>query len=115
MNDTTTKQIAAPKHLQSETQKWFEKMIAAHPDLLECGRQEQFTLACEALDRCRQARDVINEEGLTQLDRYGNSIPRAEVAIQLKNRASFGQILKSLDLKAPPKPRAGTVGPRIRQ
>jgi hypothetical protein len=54
-------------------------------------------LACEALDRCEQARRLLAEHGL-RFEADGMPKTRPEVAIERDSRLAFARLLRELDL-----------------
>jgi hypothetical protein len=55
-------------------------------------------LACEALDRAVQARKVVEAEGLSVIDRYGQVKPHPAASIEAQSRAAVLRMLAALDL-----------------
>jgi len=66
---------------------------------MEQHHQKLLTLACEAWDRCQQAREALAEHGLTFEDRFGQPRPRPEVAIERDSRMSFARLVRQLALE----------------
>jgi phage terminase small subunit len=62
------------------------------------------TLACEAWDRCQQARELLATEGLTFEDRFGQPRARPEVSIERDSRIGFARLVRelALDGEGPP-------------
>jgi phage terminase small subunit len=56
------------------------------------------TLAGEAWDRGVQAREAIEEHGLTVEDRFGFPRPRPEIAVERDSRIGFSRLVRELDL-----------------
>jgi phage terminase small subunit len=59
-------------------------------------------LACEAWDRCQQAREALAEGGLTYLDRFEQPHARPEIAIERDNRIAFARLLREMALDVEP-------------
>ncbi len=59
---------------------------------------ELLRLIVEADVRYRQARDVLDAEGLTRLTADGRALPRPEVAIERDTRAAIARLITQLDL-----------------
>ena len=60
------------------------------------------TAACEAWDRCCQAREVIDREGLIYTDRFGSPRARPEISIERDCRLAFMRAVRELDLDTEP-------------
>ena len=104
MTEKPTKR--APKHLQPETRKWFRHVVSEWEDLEE-HHIRILTVACEAFDRCCQAREVIDREGLTYLDRFGAPRARPEIGVERDSRLAFLRAVRELDLDVEPSPQPG--------
>ena len=95
----------APKHLQPETRKWFSEVV--HEWGLEPHHIRILTVACEAWDRCCQAREVIDRMGLIYLDRFKAPRARPEIGIERDSRLAFLRAVRELDLDVEPPPQPG--------
>lgn len=87
-----------PKHLRKNTQKWFESVLDDFD--LEPHHLKLLTLAAEAWDRACAAREVIDKDGLTFTDRFGQPKARPEVGIERDSRIGFARLLRELALDA---------------
>jgi phage terminase small subunit len=85
-----------PKHLRSATAKWFRSVIEIFD--LEAHDVRLLTLAAEAWDRGQQAREIVDREGMTFNDRFGQPKPRPEIAIERDSRTGFARLLRELSL-----------------
>jgi P27 family predicted phage terminase small subunit len=94
----------APKHLRKPTRAWWAKVVKD----FECDSHHLrlLTLACEAWDRCEQARKILRKKGLTFDDRFGQPCSRPEVAIERDTRIAFARLVRELNLDAAPAPEA---------
>jgi len=90
----------APAHLRESTRHWWRQVAAAY--VLEGHHLKLLTLAAEAWDRRHQAREVIDREGLTYLDRFDCPRARPEVAVERDSRLAFARLLRELDLDVEP-------------
>ncbi|MHC2066551.1 P27 family phage terminase small subunit [Bremerella sp. T1] len=91
----------APSHLREATQQWF---LAVLDDFeLESYHVKLLTLASEAWDRAEEAREAIQQHGITYIDRFGSPKARPEVAIERDARIAFARLLRdlALDVDAP--------------
>jgi hypothetical protein len=90
------KKHTAPKHLRAPTRRWWE---AVHEEYnLEPHHSRLMTLVGEAWDRGQGAREVLDREGLTYLDRFEQPKARPEVAIERDSRIAFARLLRELAL-----------------
>ena len=85
-----------PQHLTSDAAAWWEQVITEFD--LEPHHVRLLTLAAEAWDRCAQARAILDEQGLTYIDRFGAPRARPEAAIERDSRTAFARLLRELDL-----------------
>jgi len=97
--------LKPPKHLKPETAKWWGVVVGEFE--LEPHHVRLLTLAAEAWDRCQQARQIIDKEGLTYEDRFDQPVSRPEVAIERDSRISFSRLLRELALDTEPPRAAG--------
>ena len=98
-----------PKHLSNETSLWWKQLVEDYA--LEPHHLRLLRLACEAWDRCQQAREAIEEHGLTCQDRFGQVRTRPEVQIERDSRIAFARILRelALDVSEPGESRPPTI------
>ena len=89
-----------PRHLLAPTRRWFAEVLEQYE--LEAHHLKLLTLAGESWDRCCQARTVIQDQGLTYLDRFDSPKARPEVAIERDSRLAFVRIIRELDLDVDP-------------
>jgi phage terminase small subunit len=98
----------APDHLAPSSRKWWSTVTGDYE--LEQHHVRLLTLAAEAFDRTVAAREVLDREGMTYVDRFGAPRSRPEVAIERDGRLSFARLLRELDLDVEP-PASGRVRP----
>jgi len=87
----------APKHLQLQTRQWWMQVVREN-ELKESHRRI-LTLAGEAWDRSAQARRVLEQDGLTYKDRFGQPRPRPEVAIEKDAKLLFARLLREIGVE----------------
>ena len=88
--------LMAPAHLHNGTRAWWESV---NDDFdLEPHQVKLLTLACEAWDRCVQARKAVSKHGLTSTNRYGEVRVRPEVGVERDSRIAFARLLRELNL-----------------
>jgi len=93
----------APAHLAPETRAWWREVVRDYQ--LDPHHLRLLQLACEAWDRCQQARAALTEHGVVYVDRFGAPRPRPEAAIERDSRLAFARLLRELDLDvSPPTP-----------
>ena len=86
----------APAHLEPPTAEWWASVVDDYG--LEPHHVRLLSLAAEAWDRGQAARTIIDAEGLTFEDRFGQPKARPEVAIERDSRLSFARLLRELAL-----------------
>ncbi len=91
---------AAPRHLKPATRKWWATVTADYE--LEPHHLRLLALAGEAWDRCQQAREILDRQGLTFTDKHGQPRARPEVAIERDARVAFARLLRELSLDVEP-------------
>ena len=99
-----------PEHLKPATAAWFASVVSDY--VLEPHHVRVLTLACEAWDRGQQAREAIEQHGLTFEDRFDQPRARPEVAIERDSRIAFARLVRELALDAgtPETPRPPRIG-----
>ncbi|MBJ7402960.1 MAG: hypothetical protein JHD07_06515 [Bradyrhizobium sp.] len=105
-----------PSHLKSATRKWWKNVVEDFD--LEPHHLRLLQLAAEAWDQAQTAREVLDRDGQTFLDRFGQPKERPEVGILQNARISFARLLRELALdgvegpEAPRAPRTPDYGVR---
>jgi P27 family predicted phage terminase small subunit len=92
----------APKRLRAATRRWWTEVVRDYD--LEPHHLRLLTLACEAWDRCQQAREILRRDGIVTTDRYGSPKAHPAVAIERDSRLAFARLLRELDLDGEPLP-----------
>lgn len=90
----------APQHLTAATRDWWSSVVAEWR--LEPHHLRLLTLAAEAWDRSREARAVLDAEGLTYVDRFNQPRSRPEIAIERDARLAYARLVRELNLDADP-------------
>ena len=96
----------APKHLRKDTRTWWRSVVREWE--LQDHEQMLLTSAAETWDRIQECREVLDEEGVTYTDRFGQPKPRPEVSMERLQKLAFAKLIKALDLvdaEPPPAPR----------
>ena len=101
-----------PGHLKRSTRQWIHGLMAEYE--LEDHHLRLLILAAESWDRCCQAREMIEAEGLTVADRFGQLRPHPAVAIERDSRIAFARMLREtgLEVEGSQPPRAPRIGGR---
>ena len=86
-----------PEHLSKQTQEFW--VWALYEYQLNRDELHLLLMACEAMDRCIQARKRLAKQGLTYDDRFGQPKSRPEVAIERDSRLAFARLVKQLGLR----------------
>ena len=92
--------VRTPGHLSSKSKSFYKRVVSEYD--LENHHLKLLRLACESWDRGQQAREVIEKEGLTFIDKTGQPKPRPEVKIENDCRIGFARLLRELQLDATP-------------
>ena len=101
---------SAPAHLSARASALWRQIVG---DYMLAGHQlELLRRACEASDRADQAREQIEAEGLTELDRFGQRKPHPCVAIERDARLAIARLLRelALDVEDPDDARPPRIG-----
>jgi P27 family predicted phage terminase small subunit len=85
-----------PPHLRAETKAWFDAVVGEY--VFEAHHVRLLVLACEAWDRCTEAREQLARDGLTVAGREGGTKTHPCVAIERDSRAAFASLVKVLGL-----------------
>jgi phage terminase small subunit len=101
--------LTAPAHLREATRQWFAAVVRDF--VLEPHHIRLLTLAAEAWDRGQQAREAIQQHGLTYQDRFNQPHSRPEVGIERDSRIAFARLLRelALDVSEPGEVRPPTI------
>jgi hypothetical protein len=85
-----------PKHLRTATRRWIRQIIDDFD--LESHHFRVLIRTAEAWDRGEQAREQLEAEGLTDVDRYGTPKAHPCVAIERDSRIAFFRGIRELAL-----------------
>jgi P27 family predicted phage terminase small subunit len=84
--------------LSAEAAVWWLSVVRDYS--LEPHHLRLLQAACEAWDRCQQAREEVKANGLTFKDNAGNLKANPAVAIERDARTLFARLVRELDLDA---------------
>jgi P27 family predicted phage terminase small subunit len=91
-----------PEHLSKAMQAWWKELTAQYD--FESHHLRILEAACSAWDRMTQAREILDEQGLTYQDKFGNPRAAPEIAIERDSRLAFARLLRELALDVEPPP-----------
>jgi P27 family predicted phage terminase small subunit len=92
--------LNSPTHLAPETADWWRAVLQEF--VLEPHHMRLLRLACEAWDRCQQAREILDRDGLTTGTESGGLKAHPCIGIERDARLAFARLLRELDLDAEP-------------
>ena len=100
----------SPDHLSRKSRDFWlaiERAYVLEPAHIQC-----LTLASEALDRARQAREILDAEGLMIEDRFSQKKPHPMIKVEKDAWSAFRLLLRELgldfqDAEPPRSPRLG--------
>lgn len=88
----------APGHFSPAMREWWGQVHEVYE--LEPHHRHTLRKTCEAYDEGEAARKVLQKEGLTYEDRFGQPKPRPEAAIHQAAVIRFARLLRELQLDA---------------
>ena len=89
------------KRLSAEAVKWRDKLRGAY-ELEDAAGQLYLQLAAESFDLMRSAEKILDREGLTVKDRFGQPKANPAVLVQRDARAALLRALRALNLDVEP-------------
>lgn len=92
----------APRHLSTRSGRFYRRIVKDYA--LEAHHEELLRRCCEAMDRADEARELLEADGLTVTDRYGQVKPHPCVNIERDARLHVARLLRELDLEGEPSP-----------
>ena len=90
----------APAHLSPEAAAWWSAIVASY--FLEAHHLKTLQIAAEAWDRSRQARAVLDLEGLTTIDVKGVARPHPCISVERDCAVRFLRSVRELNLDTAP-------------
>jgi P27 family predicted phage terminase small subunit len=93
--------VRTPSHLSKNGKKLFKK-IQNEYQITDAGGLSILTSAIEAYDRVNECQQTLEADGLTFLDRFGQTKPHPLCNVQRDARSQFLTFLKALNLDLEP-------------
>jgi P27 family predicted phage terminase small subunit len=97
---TSTRDPKAPAHLSREARAFWREIVGEFE--LERHHRAVLQVALEAWDRMVAARRVLDENGVTYVDRFGAPRARPEVAVERDAGLRLLRAMRELDLEGEP-------------
>jgi len=85
-----------PKHLRPPTRDFYARMQATYS--MEEHQERTLLLACEAYDRCVEAREELAKSGTYQKGRYGQAVTHPAVKVEEQARLAWLRCIRELGL-----------------
>lgn len=92
----------APSHLRPETRKWWSTIVSEWA--LEPHHLQLLTLAAEALDRAREAREAIERDGAYFPSADGPPKKHPALSIERDAMITHARLMRELNLDGEPAP-----------
>lgn len=92
----------APSHLRRETRKWWSQIVSEWA--LEPHHLQLLTLAAEALDRAREAREAIARDGAYFPSAGGPPKKHPALSIERDAMITHARLMRELNLDGEPAP-----------
>lgn len=83
-----------PEHLRPATQAWWKSVVDAYNCLPH--HLHLLSLACEALDRCEEAREHIAEHGMFTTGANGQLRKSPALQVEHDSQIRFARLLREL-------------------
>jgi P27 family predicted phage terminase small subunit len=92
---------SSPAHLSKDASAWWGEVVRDFN--MEPHHLRLLQAACEAWDRCQQARRAVAEQGLTFTDASGVIKANPAVSIERDARTLFARLVRELNLDEEPR------------
>jgi phage terminase small subunit len=100
MTEKNENNYEIPKTLSIPAQQWIKEVMDSFE--LEPHHREILIMAGQQWDRAAKARKVLEKEGLTQKNRFGEVKQRPEVSIERGATITFSRLIRELRLDVEP-------------
>lgn len=94
------KRITPPRHLSASAKKLWREICATHV-IADANQAALLRAACESFDRCEAARKLLDAQGITVKDRFGQLRAHPACAVERDSRASMVACFRALGLSDP--------------
>ena len=102
--------IGPPKHLSAAARKWWRALVGEY-EITDAAGRLLLATALEAFDRMKAAGAVLDAEGVTFTDRYGQARPHPAATVEANSRSQMMTALTKLNLDLEPlRDRVGRPG-----
>ena len=101
--------VRVPGHLRPATRRFYRQTVEEY--VLERHHLKLLLLACEAMDRCEEAREELARCGTYCVDRFGVPKVHPAAGVEREARLQVARLLRELDLDDDPV-RGGPPAPR---
>lgn len=85
---------SAPKHLSPTSRAWWSEVLRTFD--LESHELPILVAACEAMDRAAQAREIIDRDGVTVKDRFGQAKPNPACGVERDAQGTYSRLVRQL-------------------
>lgn len=85
-----------PEHLSETMQEWWRSVVEVF--VLQPHHLQLLRRACESWDVAEQARELLDAEGPTTVDRFGQVKPHPAAGVWRDNVGSFQRLVRELGL-----------------
>lgn len=92
----TVDPVRAPRGLSTRSRRFWNTITAEWS--LDVQYLELLRQCCQAMDRVDEARTVLEREGLTVVDRYGQTKPHPCVNVERDARIAVARLIRELNL-----------------
>ena len=89
--------MKAPEHLSPAIRTWWCEVNEEY-DLVMPHHQKLLLLAAESLCRIEEAREILEDDGLVMLDRFGQKKSHPMLQVERDNKIAFARLIRELGL-----------------
>jgi phage terminase small subunit len=100
-NSVTTRAIKQPKGLSRDADKWWRELREEY-DITDPGGLLLLATAMQAFDRMNAAKTILDRDGMTMADRFGQPKPHTATVVERDCRSGMLAALSKLNLDIEP-------------